>query len=93
MSVFVHLVRHGETDASRDHRFCGSTDCPLTEDGVRMARYIAERCVASGDWRAVLSSPLGRALDTARPAADALGLPLEVHDGLREIRPRRAGTA
>jgi broad specificity phosphatase PhoE len=85
MSLFVHLVRHAETEESREHRFCGSRDCRLTTDGLQMAAAIASRCLAGGDWRAVLSSPLSRALDSARPAAAALGLEIEVQDGLREI--------
>ncbi len=85
MPLLVHLVRHGETAESREHRFCGSRDCLLTAEGRLMADAIATRCLTAGDWRAVLSSPLTRAVDTARPAAAALGLPIEWRDGLREI--------
>jgi len=85
MTLLLHLVRHAETQESREHRFCGSRDCQLTSDGLQMARAVASRCAGQGAWRAVLSSPLSRALDTARPAAEAIGLPVEPHDGLREI--------
>ena len=85
MSLFVHLVRHGETAESREHGFCGSRDCLLTPDGLQMARSIASRRASDGDWQAVLSSPLVRDVDTARPAAKALGLDIKMHDGLREI--------
>jgi broad specificity phosphatase PhoE len=85
MTLLVHLARHAETEESREHRFCGSRDCRLTPDGLQMARSIASRVAGEGDWQAVLCSPLSRALDTARPAAEALGLDIEVRDGLREI--------
>jgi alpha-ribazole phosphatase len=85
MSLIIHFVRHGETLESREHVFCGSSECALTEAGHRMAALIADRCARGGDWRAVYSSPLSRALDSARPAAARLGLPLTVEDGLREI--------
>jgi len=85
MGMMMHLVRHGETQASRDHVFCGYRDCELLESGQRMARLIAARCAASDSWRAVYSSPQVRALETARPAAEALRLRVCVEDGLREI--------
>lgn len=85
MALTIHFVRHGETTASREHRFCGSDDCELSEAGRRMTEFIAERCAAGGDWRAVYSSPLTRAVESARPAAARLGLPLTIDDGLREV--------
>jgi probable phosphoglycerate mutase len=50
-----------------------------------MARLIADRCMGGGDWRAIYVSPLARARETAQPAAEALGLTLQVEPGLREI--------
>jgi broad specificity phosphatase PhoE len=85
MSLMMHLVRHGETQASRDHVFCGHADCQLLESGRRMAQLIAARCAASDSWRAVYSSPQTRAIETARPVAAALGLEITVEDCLREI--------
>jgi len=66
--VEVVLVRHGETEWSRTGRHTGRTDVPLTEEGERQARAL------------VLSSPLRRALDTARLA----GFEPEVRDDLAE---------
>lgn len=85
MSLTIHFVRHGETFESRDHRFCGSTDCALSDAGRKMADYVARRCAAGGDWRAIYCSPLSRTVDTARPVAARLGLPISLDDGLREI--------
>jgi broad specificity phosphatase PhoE len=62
----VWLVRHGETEWSRDHRHTSTTDLPLTEDGAELARSL-EPALAR-DFALVLTSPRGRARDTARLA-------------------------
>jgi broad specificity phosphatase PhoE len=81
----LHFARHGETVASTEGRFCGVTECALTADGRLMGELLAERCAAGGEWRAVVSSPLARCLETARPAAERLGLAIDIEPGLREI--------
>lgn len=75
------LVRHGETDWSRSGRHTGRTDVPLTEHGREEAAEAARR-IAGRRFVLVLSSPLGRARETARIA----GCPdPEVTDDLREF--------
>jgi probable phosphoglycerate mutase len=81
----LHFARHGETAASLEGRFCGATECELTADGRLMGSLLADRCAASGRWRAVYSSPLERCRATARPTAERLGVRLSVEAGLREI--------
>ncbi|MBC8128768.1 MAG: histidine phosphatase family protein, partial [Rhizobiaceae bacterium] len=64
----VLLLRHAPTDWNREGRIQGRTDVPLSVEGQAMAA--AWRLPdAAKDW-ACLSSPLGRALETAR----AMGL-------------------
>jgi probable phosphoglycerate mutase len=58
------LVRHGETEWSRDGRHTSTTDLDLTENGVEVARALRER-LAGESFDLVLSSPRHRALRTA----------------------------
>ena len=60
----VWLVRHGETEWSRDGRHTGSTDVPLTVEGEAAARELAPR-LAGETFALVLASPLERARRTA----------------------------
>ncbi len=63
----VWLVRHGETDWARELRHTGRTDVPLTARGRADAREVGRRLQAVS-FALVLSSPLSRALETARLA-------------------------
>ncbi|KRF30257.1 histidine phosphatase family protein [Nocardioides sp. Soil805] len=67
------IVRHGETEWSRDGRHTSTTDLPLTEHGVQVARDLAPR-LAEVDFDLVLASPRQRARTTAelvgRPGAE-----------------------
>jgi broad specificity phosphatase PhoE len=75
------LVRHGETEWSRDGRHTGRTDVPLTDVGRAQAERLHD---ALGEWRfeRVLTSPLSRALDTCRLAG--FGERAELSDALLE---------
>jgi phosphoserine phosphatase len=81
--VRVYLVRHGETEWSRDRRFCGTSDPPLTEHGEGQARALARRLLREPIGR-IFTSPRVRATRTAAVLADALGLPMKIVPLLRE---------
>ena len=63
----VWLVRHGETEWSRDHRHTSTTDLPLTDHGVEVARELASR-LSGVAFDLVLTSPRLRARRTAELA-------------------------
>ncbi|QBR91936.1 histidine phosphatase family protein [Nocardioides euryhalodurans] len=67
--VEVWLVRHGETEWSRDHRHTSTTDLELTPSGEEVARTLAPRLARPFDR--VLTSPRRRARDTASLAGHA----------------------
>ncbi|MCV2873045.1 histidine phosphatase family protein [Defluviimonas sp. WL0050] len=77
--MIIYLVRHGET-ATSGQSFAGRTDVAMTERGHRQAQRIAEELRAA-PIRAVLTSPLRRAFETAAPVAALHGLvPVVEHD-------------
>ncbi len=63
----IWLIRHGETEWSRDGRHTGSTDLPLTPSGEQEADAIRSE-LAGIEPALVLCSPLQRARDTAQRA-------------------------
>ena len=71
----IVFVRHGEPDYAHD--------C-LTEKGRIQALAAAER-LREEEIEAVFSSPLGRAAETAAAAAEALNLPVQTLDFMREL--------
>lgn len=76
----VWLVRHGQTEWSRDGKHTSSTDLPLTPVGEEAARSLAAR-LDGEPFGLVLSSPLQRARTTAQLAGFASA---ELDDDLRE---------
>jgi broad specificity phosphatase PhoE len=71
----VLLVRHGETDDNVAGRFQGRIDTPLNQRGRAQSRALAEALAQEG-LRALYSSPLRRARETAEIVAARLGLEL-----------------
>src|SRR5258705_1964203 len=85
MSLTLHFLRHGQTALSRNDVFCGSgLDPELPPEGLQMAHDFAAAYRAK-PWRAVYSSGLRRAVDTARPLCDALGISNQARSDLNEI--------
>lgn len=77
------LIRHGQTGGNKQ-RYVGWEDVPLDQTGVAQARTVAE-LLAGERIDALYSSPLSRAVDTARPLAAARGLTIQIREALKEI--------
>jgi broad specificity phosphatase PhoE len=85
--VIAHFLRHGESASNAEP----GRDLPdevgdrLTELGRAQAAEAA-RHLGGLDLDALWSSPLRRARQTAEPIAAELGLEVEIHEELRELR-------
>lgn len=77
----IYLIRHGLPAFPDGKKACiGSTDIPLSPDGLRQAEKAAEK-LKNLSVTAVFSSPLLRAIQTA----ETFHRPVTVLDGLREM--------
>ncbi|HYY28085.1 MAG TPA: histidine phosphatase family protein [Chthoniobacterales bacterium] len=85
MSLTLYFIRHGETIYSETGAYCGEVDVELTPEGAQMAEAFAE-AYHSIAWTAVYASPMKRTIATAKPLCDAVGLEMQLRDGLKEIR-------
>ena len=85
MSLTLYFMRHGETTYSRTGGYCGDLDAELTDNGNKMAAAFAAAHKATA-WTAAYVSPMKRTIATAKPLCDAVGLEMQLRDGLKEIR-------
>ncbi len=81
--TFVHLLRHGEVDNPSGELYGRQPGFHLTELGRDMAECVGEY-FQGRDVRAVVSSPLERAQETAAPIAKVADLPILAEDRLIE---------
>ena len=79
----VHLLRHGEVENPDRIIYGRLPGYHLSANGHKMARA-AEDFFAGRGVTALFSSPLDRALETARPVAERLGLPVVIDERLIE---------
>jgi broad specificity phosphatase PhoE len=85
MSLRLYLLRHGQTELSREDTFCGSgLDPDLTSEGLEMAKQFAD-AYRQTPWKGIFTSALKRTISTAQPLCDAIGLKPEPHAELNEI--------
>ena len=80
----VYLVRHGATALSSEDRFSGAVGVELSDEGREQARSLGPRLSREGITH-VYTSPLSRAVDTARLAFPEPAIEPLTRDGLREI--------
>jgi broad specificity phosphatase PhoE len=84
MSLTLYFLRHGETIYSRTGGYCGALDPELTPAGLQMAQAFAD-AYHTLPWTAVYASPMKRTIATGKPLCDALGMNMQLRDGLKEI--------
>ena len=80
----IYVTRHGQTDYNKDEMILGVTDLPLNDTGMAQARELAENAAKLGDIDIIVSSPMKRALTTAKAVADRCGLDIVTDERLRE---------
>ncbi len=85
MSLNLYFLRYGETVYSKTGGFCGDLDPELTNDGIEMAKAFGE-AYRSLNWNAVYVSPMQRTIATATPLCNAIGIEMQLREGLKEIR-------
>jgi len=85
LSLKLYFLRHGETIYSETGAYCGEVDAELTPEGHQMAKAFAD-AYRSIPWTAAYVSPMKRTVATAKPLCDAVGLGMQLRDGLKEIR-------
>ncbi len=77
------VVRHGQTDFNAERRYQGAIDVALNATGVRQAEELVQRLPIS-EIDVIVSSPLKRALQTARIIAQTLPCDVHVMEHFRE---------
>ena len=88
MSTKIFLARHGETVWNQTKRLQGHLDSPLTTIGEQQAADVAS-LVAHHNIHHIISSPLGRAVATAKICQQHLNIPVKIASQLIE---RNLGT-
>ncbi|MEE2923162.1 MAG: histidine phosphatase family protein [bacterium] len=82
----LYLIRHGETVSNASGTFQGQTNSPLSELGIIQAQRLAGRLKKEHiNVDRLISSTLGRAIETAEYIAQAIECKLETEPGLQEI--------
>jgi probable phosphoglycerate mutase len=80
----ILLIRHGENDYVKKGKLAGYTPgVHLNETGRNQAQKIVE-LLKDAPVKAVYSSPLERAMETAQPLAQAIGQEVLIREGLIE---------
>lgn len=82
--MLVYLIRHGETDQNKQRKLQGQSNCELNEYGRKLAEITGE-ALKDVPFDYVFSSPLSRALETARIVTGSRQIPLIEDERIQEI--------
>lgn len=80
----ILLIRHGENSMVGKRLAGRLPDVHLNDRGKQQALQLAE-ALCTAPIKAIFSSPLERAVETAQPLAQRLGLPVQLAPGLIEL--------
>jgi len=80
----LYVVRHGETAWNKEEVFRGRKDVPLNDTGKKQAQLTGRYFLNKGIAR-ILSSPLGRAIETAEGISKATKIPIEVMNEITDM--------
>lgn len=80
----IYITRHGQTIWNKEGRIQGSKNSPLTEDGILGAELMCER-MRDIKIDYIISSPIERAMKTAKIIKGEKEIPIIECDGFREI--------
>nr|WP_311439572.1 histidine phosphatase family protein [Mesobacillus foraminis] len=80
----LYVARHGETEWNAEKRMQGRLDSKLTEKGKRDAMLLGERLKGTR-FEQIISSPSGRALETAELVRGGKSIPVTTDERLLEI--------
>jgi probable phosphoglycerate mutase len=80
----IYITRHGETQWNKENRLQGWRDSELTDNGIRNATALGER-LGQTKFQAIYSSPIERAVKTAKLICSDRKIPILFEDSLKEI--------
>jgi broad specificity phosphatase PhoE len=83
----LYLMRHGQSQANADQIIAGSHESPLSPIGIKQAEFAGDTARRYFQFDLIVSSPMGRAVQTAQIVAEHIGYPPEkilIIDSLRE---------
>ena len=84
MELRLLAIRHGATAWSRERRFAGSQDIPLSPEGRRQCEALAQ-ALAPTPIAVLYASPLARARESAQPIATSQGIDVTIESDFREM--------
>jgi len=79
------LARHGQTEANIGGIYSGWTDFPLTDKGKKQIEKLGESLRRYEDIECIYSSPLPRALSTAKAISKIIDKQIHTIDCLKEM--------
>jgi len=82
--MIIYLIRHGETDWNKIRLLQGTTDIPLNQNGIEVAKLTAEG-LKEVPFDLIFTSPLKRAKQTAEIIRGERKIPLIEDVRLKEI--------